>query len=195
MPRAQRFTVYDAMEAKGLFEANPANQSSSEYKRQDFPKMLYSPTGEMKVIVPAELITTPLGPKFVGEQRELYLFEERAGEEAPYERLLGDAMAALDHAIALHPDHVVALLHRGQLLYQLKRFEASLAAFSQAKERAQIFIPAYVPSLTLAEAQLHFAFGRRTQAAELLSECPDGTRMWLDHPIDALSLKRQLQEA
>ena len=71
MPRAQRFTVYDAMEAKGLFEANPANQSSSEYKRQDFPKMLYSPTGEMKVIVPAELITTPLGPKFVGEQREL----------------------------------------------------------------------------------------------------------------------------
>ena len=26
-------------------------------------------------------------------QRELYLVEEQAGEEAPYERLLGDAMA------------------------------------------------------------------------------------------------------
>ena len=32
------------------------------------------------------------GKEFVGEQRELYLTEELAGEEAPYERLLGDAM-------------------------------------------------------------------------------------------------------
>lgn len=33
------------------------------------------------------------GKKFVGDQRELYLIDERPGEEAPYERLLGDAMA------------------------------------------------------------------------------------------------------
>jgi len=33
------------------------------------------------------------GKDFVGEQRELYLVDERPGEEAPYERLLGDAMA------------------------------------------------------------------------------------------------------
>ena len=32
------------------------------------------------------------GKEFIGEQRELYLFEERPGEETPYERLLGDAM-------------------------------------------------------------------------------------------------------
>ena len=32
------------------------------------------------------------GKEFVGEQRELYLLEEQPGEEAPYERLLGDAM-------------------------------------------------------------------------------------------------------
>jgi glucose-6-phosphate 1-dehydrogenase len=32
------------------------------------------------------------GEEFVGEQRELYLLEENAGEEAPYERLLSDAM-------------------------------------------------------------------------------------------------------
>ncbi len=32
------------------------------------------------------------GKEFVGEQRELYLFEEITGEESPYERLLGDAM-------------------------------------------------------------------------------------------------------
>lgn len=33
------------------------------------------------------------GKAFVGDQRELYLMDERPGEESPYERLLGDAMA------------------------------------------------------------------------------------------------------
>jgi len=33
------------------------------------------------------------GKEFVGDQRELYLVDERPGEEAPYARLLGDAMA------------------------------------------------------------------------------------------------------
>jgi glucose-6-phosphate 1-dehydrogenase len=34
-----------------------------------------------------------VGKKFVGEQRELYACEDLRGEEAPYDRLLGDAMA------------------------------------------------------------------------------------------------------
>jgi glucose-6-phosphate 1-dehydrogenase len=34
-----------------------------------------------------------IGKKFVGEQRELYACEDLKGEEAPYDRLLGDAMA------------------------------------------------------------------------------------------------------
>ncbi len=33
------------------------------------------------------------GKEFIGDQRELYLLEERPAEESPYERLLGDAMA------------------------------------------------------------------------------------------------------
>jgi glucose-6-phosphate 1-dehydrogenase len=33
------------------------------------------------------------GKEFVGDQRELYLLEERPAEESPYERLLNDAMA------------------------------------------------------------------------------------------------------
>jgi glucose-6-phosphate 1-dehydrogenase len=33
------------------------------------------------------------GKEFVGDQRELYLVEEQPGEESPYARLLGDAMA------------------------------------------------------------------------------------------------------
>ena len=34
-----------------------------------------------------------IGKKFVGQQRELYACEDLKGEEAPYDRLLGDAMA------------------------------------------------------------------------------------------------------
>jgi glucose-6-phosphate 1-dehydrogenase len=34
-----------------------------------------------------------VGQKFVGQQRELYACEDLRGEEAPYDRLLGDAMA------------------------------------------------------------------------------------------------------
>ncbi len=34
-----------------------------------------------------------IGKEFVGEQRELIVHEDLAGEEAPYDRLLGDAMA------------------------------------------------------------------------------------------------------
>ena len=34
-----------------------------------------------------------VGKEFVGDQRELYLLDEQPGEEAPYERLLSDAMA------------------------------------------------------------------------------------------------------
>jgi len=47
------------------------------------------------------------GKEFVGEQRELYLFEERAGEDTPYERLLGDAMVG-DGALFTREDAVEA---------------------------------------------------------------------------------------
>jgi glucose-6-phosphate 1-dehydrogenase len=47
------------------------------------------------------------GKEFVGEQRELYLFEEQPGEEAPYERLLGDAMTG-DGALFTREDAVEA---------------------------------------------------------------------------------------
>ena len=45
------------------------------------------------------------GKEFVGDQRELYLLDERPGEEAPYERLLGDAMAG-DGALFAREDSI-----------------------------------------------------------------------------------------
>jgi glucose-6-phosphate 1-dehydrogenase len=47
------------------------------------------------------------GKEFVGDQRELYLTEEWPGEEAPYERLLSDAMAG-DGALFTREDAVEA---------------------------------------------------------------------------------------
>lgn len=72
-----RFTVYDAMEAKGVFAQNPANidsrdsQGLSNYKKEEYPRMVYHPKGEERITNPAEIIATPLGPKEVGEQRML----------------------------------------------------------------------------------------------------------------------------
>jgi glucose-6-phosphate 1-dehydrogenase len=47
------------------------------------------------------------GKDFIGEQRELYLSEERTGQEAPYERLLGAAMVG-DGALFTREDAVEA---------------------------------------------------------------------------------------
>ncbi len=47
------------------------------------------------------------GKEFVGVQRELYLLDEQPGEESPYERLLGDAMAG-DGALFAREDSVEA---------------------------------------------------------------------------------------
>ncbi len=86
-----RFTIYDKMQGDGYFSANPANPDSRDPTTGDsiyqgpveFPKMLYHPEGEEKIIVPAEIITTPLGPKAVGEQRELiYEIVQNKAEEA-----------------------------------------------------------------------------------------------------------------
>ena len=47
------------------------------------------------------------GKEFVGDQRELFLSEEQAGAESPYERLLGDARAG-DGALFTREDAIEA---------------------------------------------------------------------------------------
>lgn len=78
--RNRRFTIYDAMEAAGIFEANPANSYSRDvitgdglYKGPvEYPKMFYHPKGETRISVPAEVIELPSGRIIErNEQREL----------------------------------------------------------------------------------------------------------------------------
>jgi glucose-6-phosphate 1-dehydrogenase len=47
------------------------------------------------------------GQEFVGDQRELFLLEEQPGEDAPYERLLTDAMAG-DGALFVREEAIEA---------------------------------------------------------------------------------------
>lgn len=70
--RQHRFTVYDVMEAQGVFDENPANATSPEYRGPlEYPKILYHPQGKTRVTQRAEIISTPLGAERVGEIRQL----------------------------------------------------------------------------------------------------------------------------
>jgi hypothetical protein len=87
--RAHRFTVFDVMEAQGVFDANPANSTSPDFKGPvQYPKMFYHPKGDTRVTQRAEVISTPLGPQRVGEMKELI---HRVANDADEEHALREA--------------------------------------------------------------------------------------------------------
>lgn len=101
MAKKVRFTIYDKMADDGVFDKNPANAGA---RAEDgtvlysgpvaYPKMLYHPKGEFRVLTPAEPVMTPAGVKYVGEQKELIW------------RLAGDAAEETELVAAgwhLHP--------------------------------------------------------------------------------------------
>lgn len=73
----KRFTVFDAMEAKGMFAQNSANRTAKDqfgrtaYTPVEYPKMFYHPTGDEMIVQRAEMIATPFGPKEVGEIKKV----------------------------------------------------------------------------------------------------------------------------
>ncbi len=74
-------TAYHVMELQGRFKTNPANRDSRDengmslYKPQILPCLVYHPTGEERVTIPAEEIVTAFGPKRVGQKSEM-IFRE-----------------------------------------------------------------------------------------------------------------------
>jgi glucose-6-phosphate 1-dehydrogenase len=71
--------------------------------RANYVRFRGSPTAAIAL---AARVKLP-GKEYIGEQRELYLCEDLAGQEAPYERLLSDAMAG-DGALFTREDAVEA---------------------------------------------------------------------------------------
>jgi glucose-6-phosphate 1-dehydrogenase len=62
---------------------------SADAGRPNYLRFRLSPTS----VVALAARVKRAGKEFIGVQRELYLIDEQPGEEQPYERLLGDAMA------------------------------------------------------------------------------------------------------
>ncbi len=100
MARRNRYSIYDMMDDKGVFEKNPANASSDKYTGPlPFPKMVYHPKGEYRVTQKAEIIVTPFGPEKVGELKELIYRTVMDQDELD---------KALDEGWHLHPADSIA---------------------------------------------------------------------------------------
>ncbi len=117
-PRGRRFTIYDMMEDKGVFDSNPANINARDgtgisiHQKAIFPMMLYHPEGEEKQTVAPTAIATPFGPQWVGEQKELIFKIAKDEAEANalltegWHKLPGSAIAARYKKLGLEPPKV-----------------------------------------------------------------------------------------
>ena len=95
-------------ETQVLIELKPPPQrlfadSAPTTGRPNYVRFQLSPSSAIALAARVKRV----GKEFVGDQRELYLAEEQAGEESPYERLLSDAMAG-DGALFTREDAVEA---------------------------------------------------------------------------------------
>src|ERR1700729_1513949 len=70
----QRFSIFDALEAKGLFRSNPANANARNNEGNaiyqgpvEYPKMLYHPTGERRILVPGSAEVGSLAGQYAGQ--------------------------------------------------------------------------------------------------------------------------------
>lgn len=92
-PVGNRFTIYDALNNAGYFAKNSANAFARDivtgenlYKGPvEYPKMLFHPEGETRVIKAGEVVVNPLtGPATQNEQREMVyaVAKDEAEEQA-----------------------------------------------------------------------------------------------------------------
>jgi glucose-6-phosphate 1-dehydrogenase len=91
-----------------LVELKPAPQrlfadSAPLTGRSNYIRFRLSPNSAVAIAARVKLA----GEEFIGQQKELYMLEQQPGEETPYERLLGDAMAG-DGALFTREDAIEA---------------------------------------------------------------------------------------
>jgi glucose-6-phosphate 1-dehydrogenase len=104
--RSGKFLPDTATEVLVEFKAPPQRlfaDSAPATGRTNYVRLRLSPGACIALAARVKLA----GKEFVGEQRELYLQEDQPGEEAPYERLLSDAMTG-DGALFTREDAVEA---------------------------------------------------------------------------------------
>lgn len=155
--RNRRFTIYDMMEAKGIFAANPANADAMVNEQTGeplykgpipYPKMMYHPLGETRVIVDAVPLTDTSGnavldrngdPILRDEQREIVwqivnsLKEERALRKEGWHDHPADAIAASGKAApAKGAQQALDAKDR-----EIERLQAQLAELSSKQPEAE----------------------------------------------------------
>lgn len=169
MRHRNQFTIYDKLEKDGYFEANPANTfardpttGESIYKGPiEYPKMLYHPEGEQRITVPAEVISTPLGPKEVGEQKELiYQVVNNSAEEQAL------------RAEGWH-DHAAKAVAKRVELY----IEANPHLSEKEKSKLKLSIPTITSSdrIKALEAELARLTGLKSIEENAVTAAPTGT--------------------
>ena len=144
--RNNRLTIYDLMEARGVFASNPANAGAMNEDGTplyggpvEYPKMMYHPKGETRVAVPARVEPSPTGPIHVPAQRELISRVAANVEEA--EELLragwhehpADAMAA---AMEIDPEAFGGKVPEKSSDTRIKSLEAEIARLQKQPPKA-----------------------------------------------------------
>ena len=141
MARRNRYSIFDMMDDKGVFDKNPANACSDKYiGPQPFPKMVYHPKGEYRVTQKAEVVVTPFGPEKVGELKELIYRTVQDQEELD---------RALDEGWHMHPADSIAAGGRARpetapagaiedIDAQIKRLQAQKARLLPAAKPAKV---------------------------------------------------------
>ena len=133
--RRTRFTIFDVMEANGVFDDNPANASSAEYKGPlPYPKMFYHPEGRERIIQRAEIIATPMGPERVGELKQIISRVAADADEEAALRQLGwhDHPAKAMKAAGKEMPPVVSLTREAELEEQIEKLKLELELARQA---------------------------------------------------------------
>lgn len=130
--RANRFTVFDVMEGKGVFEENPANATSARYTGPvQYPRMLFHPKGEMRITQKAEVVRlADQSVERVGEQKELLHKIVHSEEEEK------EALAEGWHT---HPDKSIVAGGGKAVLPddKIERMEAEIRKLTAERDAAQ----------------------------------------------------------
>ncbi|MBB6143783.1 glucose-6-phosphate 1-dehydrogenase [Silvibacterium bohemicum] len=104
--RSGKYLAENATEVLVELKPSPQNlfaDSEPSTGRANYLRFRISPDSAIALAARVKVA----GKDFIGDQRELYLSEQRPGQESPYERLLGDAMRG-DGALFTREDAVEA---------------------------------------------------------------------------------------
>jgi hypothetical protein len=129
------------MESQGVFDDNPANSYSSDYKGpQQYPKMFYHPEGRERVTQRAEIIATPMGPERVGELRAIINRIASDPDEEAALRTLGwhDHPAKAMKAAGKEMPPMVSLTRESELEEQIRKLTLELALAKDAPKPASV---------------------------------------------------------